>query len=193
MTADKKTSGNRERLILAGISLLNRHGLGKFSLRAVAASCGLSCAAPYRHFKNKNDLVLAILSYINDAWHKIQSAIIESEQDLRSCLIRISVAYIRFLVENPSFRVIILGAADTARMTPEQRNAIGKLSERTSALIRTYACEAGLSEEAAFRKTSAIRALIYGYTLMFVTHELAPSAENYAMIEAVVSREFDLS
>ena len=193
MTDDKKASGNRERLITAGISLINRDGLGKFSLRAVAADCGLSCAAPYRHFKNKDALVLAILSYINDAWHKIQSAIIEDEPDLRSCLVRISVAYIRFLVENPSFRAIILGAADSERMTPEQRNAIGKLSERTSALIRTYAAEVGLSEEATFRKTSAIRALIYGYTFMLVGHELVPSAKNYRTIEAVVSREFDLS
>ena len=193
MSEDKKSGGSRERLILAGIRLINRRGFGEFSLRAVAADCGLSCAAPYRHFKNKNDLVLAILSYINDAWHRVQSVIIESEEELRRCLIRISVAYIRFLVENPSFRAIILSAADTAGFTPEQQRVIGKLSERTSLLIRTYVCESGLSEEAAFRKTSAIRALIYGYTLMFVNHELAVSDENYRMIETVVSREFDLS
>lgn len=193
MTEDKKRVSSRERLILAGIRLINRRGLGEFSLRAVAADCGLSCAAPYRHFKNKNDLVLAILSYIHDAWHSIQSAIIESEDALRQCLTSISVAYIRFLVENPGFRAIILSAADTVGFTPEQQRVIGKLSERTSLLIRKYVSEAGLSEEAAFRKTSAIRALIYGYTLMLANRELAVSEENYRMIEAVVSREFDLS
>ncbi len=193
MAESKESIGSRERLILAGIRLINRRGLSEFSLRAVAADCGLSCAAPYRHFKNKNHLIVAILSYINDAWHRIQSAIIENELALRDCLIRITLAYIRFLVENPSFRAIILRASDAGELTQEQKLVIGKLSERTTSLIRTYAKEAGLGEEAIFRKTVAVRALVYGYALMLGSRELAASEASYRMIETVVSREFDIS
>ena len=49
-------------LVLAGIKEIERHGLADFSLRRVASLCGVSCAAPYRHYKNKNELILAVFS-----------------------------------------------------------------------------------------------------------------------------------
>ena len=191
MTDEKKNGGNRERLILSGLKLVSQKGLSAFSLRSVAADCGLSCAAPYRHFKNKNDLLLAILTYINDAWHRIQSVIIAEERDVRRCLTRICIAYIRFLVDNPSFRSLIM-AGDNG-MTAEQKHQMGKLSARTMGLINSYVRNAGLSREAAYRKISVVRALLYGYAFMLANRELPVGEESYSMIERVISREFDLS
>ena len=50
----------REQLIVAGISELEVHGVTDFSLRRVASSCNISCAAPYKHFKSKEAFVDAI-------------------------------------------------------------------------------------------------------------------------------------
>lgn len=191
MTEKKNSQSSREKLILAGLRLISESGLAGFSLRAVAAECGLSCAAPYRHFKNKDDLLLAILSYIHDAWHDVQSRIISEEADLRRCLTRICIAYIRFLVDNPSFRAIVMSA--DREMPPELRQLMSKLSERTMALIGTYVADAGLTPEAAERKTSLIRALLYGYAFMLSSGEVRISDASYALIESIVSREFDLS
>ena len=43
----------REQLIAAGTAELEAHGIADFSLRRVAAACNISCAAPYKHFKNR--------------------------------------------------------------------------------------------------------------------------------------------
>ncbi|MBO5879898.1 MAG: helix-turn-helix transcriptional regulator, partial [Clostridia bacterium] len=43
----------KHRLILAGIRELEEYGITDFSLRRVAVSAQVSCAAPYRHFKSK--------------------------------------------------------------------------------------------------------------------------------------------
>ena len=182
---------SRKRLILSGLRLISEAGISAFSLRAVAADCGLSCAAPYRHFKNKDDLLLAILRYIHDAWHEVQSRIIAQESDVRRCLTCICIAYIRFLVDNPSFRAIVMSG--DRQMPPEQRQLMGKLSERTMGLIHKYAADAGLTEEAAHRKTSLIRALLYGYSFMLSNGELPETEASFSLIERVVSREFDLS
>ena len=190
MSEKRSSTSSRERLILSGLRLISESGVSAFSLRAVAADCGLSCAAPYRHFKNKDDLLLAILRYIHDAWHEIQSRIIAEEPDIRRCLTRICIAYIRFLVDNPSFRAIAMSGG---LMPPEQRQLIGKLSMRTMHLIHTYVADAGMTEEAAKWKTSLIRALLYGYALMLSNGELSPEEDSYALIEANISREFDLS
>ena len=42
----------RSRLLFSGLKELERHGVSDFSLRRVAQDAGVSCAAPYRHFKD---------------------------------------------------------------------------------------------------------------------------------------------
>ena len=48
----------KEKLLTAGIDEIMTHGMGDFSLRRVAAACGASCAAPYKHFKNKEEFIV---------------------------------------------------------------------------------------------------------------------------------------
>ena len=49
-----RTSGLREALILAGIHEINANGVASFSIRRVAEACGVSCAAPYKHFSESD-------------------------------------------------------------------------------------------------------------------------------------------
>ena len=74
---------SRERLILAGIQELEANGLSGFSLRKVAQRCGVSCAAPYKHFKDKGELVLAIAEHYNAQWVRRQRAVLaRTERDV---------------------------------------------------------------------------------------------------------------
>ena len=50
----------REALIQAGLKLLGEAGVQGLSLRAAAQLAGVSHAAPYRHFKDKDALVAAV-------------------------------------------------------------------------------------------------------------------------------------
>ena len=43
----------RNALIETGIQIVNTEGVNAFSLRKVAAACGVSHAAPYIHIQNK--------------------------------------------------------------------------------------------------------------------------------------------
>ena len=54
----------RTRLILAGITELEEHGLGDFSLRRAALAAQVSCAAPYRHFKDKDEYIREIITHV---------------------------------------------------------------------------------------------------------------------------------
>ena len=55
MEADFIEGSVRTRLIVAGINELEERGVKDFSLRRVALAAEVSCAAPYRHFKDKDD------------------------------------------------------------------------------------------------------------------------------------------
>ena len=67
--------GIKERLVEAGLKELLEHGPRDFSLRRVAAGAQVSCAAPYRHFKDKDDLVRAVIAQIRENWILLASEI----------------------------------------------------------------------------------------------------------------------
>lgn len=65
-TSKKDPSSNyhhgdlRNALVRAGVEILSREGAQKLSLREAARNAGVSQAAPYRHFQNKEALLAAI-------------------------------------------------------------------------------------------------------------------------------------
>lgn len=94
----------KSELIDKGLKLLDEEGYENFSLRKVAKACGVSHTAPYRHFKNKDDLIMAIAL---EALHKfnlsLQEAVDKYPNDLKSQLKEMGYAYVKFFVENPEY------------------------------------------------------------------------------------------
>jgi AcrR family transcriptional regulator len=58
---NENQGGTREQLIRAGLQELNEYGIQNFSTRRVAKRCGVSCATPYKHFKDTQEFIAAIL------------------------------------------------------------------------------------------------------------------------------------
>ena len=53
----------KEQLILTAIDIINELGIQKLTTREIAKRQDISEATLFRHFKNKNDLLLAVLDY----------------------------------------------------------------------------------------------------------------------------------
>lgn len=189
--SEHKRKSVRENLIIAGIHELNSYGLQNFSVRRIAAECGVSCAAPYKHFKDRQSYVAAIIEYVNAGWTERQRAIIAAfPSDVRKQLVEISVDYVHFLVENPYFRSIIM--LKDEEFDSQYENLRGQLSENSRTLIRKYCIDHGISEEMQRRKTYIIRSLIYGAALMFDNGEMTYNEENMVFVRYSIDREFDL-
>lgn len=190
MQALHNESETREALILAGIEEIDRSGLRNFSMRRIASACGVSCAAPYKHFENRTDFILAILQYINSRWNAVQEEILSRGIDTRALLVEISVAYVRFLVEHPYFRSMIMLRDDT--MSEEMLREKGALSACSRMLIHRYCQAVHMDAATEKRKTYVVRSLIYGAALMIDNGELPGNEESYAIVREAVEREFDL-
>ena len=64
--AEKYHHGNlRQALVDAGKLLLIEKGINGLSLRETAKAAGVSHTAPYRHFKNKEELFVAIVELVS--------------------------------------------------------------------------------------------------------------------------------
>ena len=91
-------------LIRKGLTLLSQEGYEAFSLRKVAAACGVSQTAPYRHFKDKDELIQAILDQAMSAFNEsLEAAVHQYPDDPRSQLKEMGMAYIRFFADNPEY------------------------------------------------------------------------------------------
>jgi len=64
----------KESLILSTIEVISKHGLQGLTTREVAKRQGISESAIFRHYKSKNELILAVLEYFS----QYDQAIIES-------------------------------------------------------------------------------------------------------------------
>jgi len=163
----------RDRLIVGGIEEIATHGVGGFSLRRVAAACGTSCAAPYRHFPDKESFIREILLYIDRQWGLLRDGILQHwEGDPLRGLTEVSLAYIRFSLANPHYRRIL-------------REAGVPRGDFAGETLRAY-CETR-SEIAAAALAYRLPALLYGTVTMLESGELANDERGWHEIREAVT------
>ncbi|WP_219906749.1 TetR/AcrR family transcriptional regulator [Enhygromyxa salina] len=97
----------RASLLDAAVELIAERGLHGLSLRECARRAGVSHAAPYRHFADKDALLLAIARRGFELLTRTGVAAMRGVEDPRDRLDAYGVAYVRFAVDNPVlFRVM---------------------------------------------------------------------------------------
>ena len=176
-------------LVIAGLKEIEAHGLADFSLRRVATRCGVSCAAPYRHFKNKNELILAVIAYVNRQWGLLAEQILKSyENDTRRAIIEFCLANIRFWTANPNFRHIML--MDDSELDERQRSEKVGMYKPLRVLVSQFCREKGISDEENARLVFLARSAISGATQMLGSAEIANDHETYEMIRACLEQIF---
>ncbi|MBR2343298.1 MAG: TetR/AcrR family transcriptional regulator [Clostridia bacterium] len=153
--------GVRERLILAGLAELEEHGFTDFSLRRVASAAQVSCAAPYRHFKDKDELILEVIRYVREGWSLLCRNIAEvfaSEPATR--VVELAAAGIRFWLANGSFRSVLFGGmsgSDAAR-----RAELALFDKPISDAVADLAAEGGLTRREGESLAYTVTALFWG-------------------------------
>ena len=103
--SDKYHHGDlRNALIEEGIKMINTSGEDSLSMRKLAEKCGVSMAAPYAHFKNKEEMINAIKKYVEDAFTEyLEAAVNKAEADVESKIVALGIAYVSFFIDNPEY------------------------------------------------------------------------------------------
>jgi AcrR family transcriptional regulator len=100
----------RERLVAAARELYLRDGPERFSLREVARQVGLSPAAVYRHFADKETLLRAVCLKGFETFRTYLMQALGAKTP-RARLDAAAEGYLRFALENPlDYRVIFTGS-----------------------------------------------------------------------------------
>lgn len=180
----KKTvndEGVRTRLILAALDELMVHGVSDFSLRRVATIAQVSCAAPYRHFKDKDELIAETAEYIISKWSLLTDQIIAAYgSDPKRTLDALCIAAVRFWVANGNFRSLLI---------PEQGSELSLRMKRFDEPILQYVEKALVSPdpEALEKKQKLILSLVYGTVVLVTAGKLSSDAATSSLPDEIMS------
>jgi AcrR family transcriptional regulator len=94
----------RQALLDGAMRLIDEEGLRGFSLRKLAAQAGVSHAAPYRHFKNKEQILVALML---EGHKRLRQALVAAEQGCKGTAVAkylaMAGAYLAFARQYPDY------------------------------------------------------------------------------------------
>lgn len=163
---ERLLEGNvKSRLILSGLKELEEHGIRDFSLRRVAVDAQVSCAAPYRHFKDKEELILAVISYVREGWSLLAGQICSVySEDVGGRIVQLAASAVRFWIANGSFRSALM--AGRGEFDELRRVEMSRFDAPIVEAVREYASAYG-EEYASFLCFSVLTAIYGTVALIF--------------------------
>jgi AcrR family transcriptional regulator len=80
-TQAERSARTRSALLESAARGLSRHGYGNLILERVASDAGYTRGALYHQFKDKEDLALAVIDWVDETWRQEVGRLIEQESD----------------------------------------------------------------------------------------------------------------
>ena len=162
-------------LIKAGADVLSKEGVSALSLRKVAQKAGVSHAAPYAHFADKQALIAAIST---EGYKKLYEQIAQVAGQYRSDPLRrfveASWAYVQFALDEPDqFKVTLSGMIEKEQDYP----AFVETARQTFSLVVDIVAQcqqAGILREGAADLTAvSVWSLIHGFVTLLMENQIS--------------------
>ena len=93
----------KELLLQAGFDSIAAHGWQDLSLRKLASSCKASHVASYRHFKNKDDLMFALVPIISKHFADFLKESEKEDQAPREKILQLALQFINYSQVHANF------------------------------------------------------------------------------------------
>ena len=127
----------RKALIDAGIAILTDQGLGGLSLRKVAERAGVSHAAPYAHFSDKQELIAAIATQGFRQLHgQLTKAVAAHPKQIRQQLTAIVTAYATYAVESTeTFKLMFSSTIEKEKQNAELMVVVQEVTDLVNNVV----------------------------------------------------------
>lgn len=154
----------RHALIETGIELISQDGEEKLSLRKVAMKCGVSNAAPYAHFKNKDEFIAAIRQHIMDLFAETLAKTVKEYANDPSLFVMLGKSYVMFFYKNPIYYDFLFSRKNVSinlsiNNSNESQNPPLAILER---IAGDFFRKANFSDKEMQNKIIALWALVHG-------------------------------
>ncbi|MCB1520630.1 MAG: TetR/AcrR family transcriptional regulator [Hyphomicrobiaceae bacterium] len=151
----------REALIRAALELIAKKGPSGFSFAEAARAAGVSPAAPYRHFRDRDALMADVAERGFEAFaHDLEAAWNKGTPNPRAAFDRVGKAYLAFARREPA----LFSAMFESGISFVDFPAVREAGDRAFAVLRT-ACEAVAASYPAGRRPPAAMMALHIWSL----------------------------
>ena len=177
MNATSKTYHHgdlRNALIAAARVLLTEEGVGGLDLRKVARRAGVSHAAPYRHFADKQALLAAIAEDgFQQLGARVSKALDGAGNEPQRRLLALAWAYVEFALDNPAHMREMFSGLTIDRATYPSLYAASKVPFTLTIAAITQGQEAGaLAAGDPIHRTLAVWSQIHGLAMLLLEDQI---------------------
>ncbi len=170
----------RNSLIQAGLELLAEGGMQELDLRKVARQAGVSHAAPYRHFADKQALIAAINE---EGFHllaeRIRSTLREVSDEPVEQLLGVALTYVRFAKENPWLMREMFSGITIERETFESLHTASKSVYRLYAEVIRRGQERGkIVDGDPTALAGVLWSVLHGLAMLIIENQMRPYADG---------------
>jgi len=174
-------------LIQAGLGIIEKEGVKALTLRRVARETGVSHAAPYRHYKNKEallvDLAVAGFDRLSEQFEEALAGLSGGPAEQAVCL---GKTYIRFAMDHPHFYSLMFG--DHIK-TKTQHSGFFR------AYDRMYRMFLGIVQQAASRPAAdaaitviTVWAAVHGYVTFILDNSPDPHVGSPEQVDRLMNK-----
>lgn len=178
----------REALLAAALEILATDGIDGLSLRSLARATGVTQAAPYSHFRDKDELLAAVAE---TGFQRLALGMAEAATGAKTAqekIEKLACAYARFATQNkPLFGIMFGRELSNLKRFPTLAMTAGKSYALISAALAQRSAATESSEDARFL-TVAVWSLCHGLTTLIVEEKLSPAQIGAADLDALVKR-----
>jgi len=175
----------RSALVDAAIGVIAERGVRGFSLAEATRRLGVTTAAPYRHFADRDELLAAVAARALSDFAAMLGDAADAADTPAQRLAAMAGAYVRFAAEQrPLFDTIFNSGLDKSRY-PELQRACEPVDTLLAVVLDVCDGDATAANELA----DAVEATAHGYATLFIDGEYGegPDAVNAAAAKAVAS------
>lgn len=184
----------RHALIQAGLELLTEGGAVALDLRKVARKVGVSHAAPYRHFADKQALVAAINEEgFRRLAERIRTTVREAPDEAFEQLQAVALAYVHFARENPwLMREMFSGLTVEREAFPDLSAAAKAVFTLYMEVVRRGQEEGSIIEGDPGALAGVLWSLLHGVAMLTIEHQMRPYTDGPEGTEQVTRFSIDL-
>ena len=177
----------RQALVDAAVAIIGEEGAAGFQLRAVARRAGVSPAAPYRHFRDKDDLLDAVSRL---AFYGLgacaRDAVASTPDGSIERIIALGTHYLSYVSSKPAFYDLMWGDIAIRAFDQENfdRNASGFFILLDA--VQGYLDAEGLANQSALDIAVQLWSSVHGMSAICMSGKLPhfhPKADTQRMLE----------
>ncbi|GAA2234597.1 hypothetical protein GCM10010413_37570 [Promicromonospora sukumoe] len=159
----------RNALEAAALDLLAERGPSGFTLNEVSRRAGVSKAAPYKHFADKDDLLASLVQRCYERQHSAFSTAVAEAATPTDALVAFAAAYVRFAAEEPALFTLTFGGTLDKAAHPRLEEAGNRVLDVITAPAQDLAQDA----DDAHRLVLAIAANAHGFAVFHLQGVIA--------------------